>query len=288
LFKVTIAVINASTLVGLNELRAVTAALQIQVSRDFAPVWKADAELVVVAPGEAPPPMSWWIVILDNSDLGTALGYHDLTSERLPMGKVFLETARQSGEQWSVMFSHEVLEMLADPFINLTALAPTVYGNFLYAYENCDACQSGDTGYDIDRHRLSDFCFPSWFDASKYGTGSVFDFCGHIKRPFELLPGGYAMCCSLSYHTVWHIVLGPTSPRAATSRPKVGSRRERRRVGHVIWRSTEADPAAAADAAARSPGMSTIGSGADVDTQAEGTIHDHSKTAAHGSFGAER
>jgi hypothetical protein len=245
LLKVVIAVINASSLVGAEELAAVTAALQIQVSRDFAPAWNADAELVVVPPGGTPPPKCWWVIILDNSDLGTALGYHDLTADRLPMAKVFVETARQSGDEWSVLFSHEVLEMLADPYINLTAMAPTPYGTFLYAYENCDACQSQDYGYEVDGHLLSDFCLPSWFDAGKYGSGAATDHCGHILQPFELLPGGYAMACSLSYYSGWHLVLGPQAEKVKAVRPRIGSRRERRKSGLPCWESSTADPAEA-------------------------------------------
>jgi hypothetical protein len=220
LLTIPLAVVNATTQVGAEQLNAATAALQMQVHRDFAPTWNVDADLAVVASGERPPTGAWWIVILDNSDLGGALGYHDLTSQGLPLGKVFVETARKSGQSWTVLFSHEVLEMLADPFICLTALAPTMFGIYLYAYENCDACQSEQTGYKIGDQLVSDFCLPAWFDAGQLGTAGPFDHLRLMKRPFELLPGGYAMCRNLSTGGPWTFITASGAPLAYDERPR--------------------------------------------------------------------
>jgi hypothetical protein len=101
------------------------AAVQIQVHRDFAQVWKIDANLGFVPTGQKAPTDSWWVVVLDYSDLGGALGYHDLTSAGLPMGKVFAATDKANGLSWTVTLSHEILEMLVDPNINRTAFQVT-------------------------------------------------------------------------------------------------------------------------------------------------------------------
>jgi hypothetical protein len=243
LLTIPLAIVNASTLVSADEVNAATAALQVQVHRDFAPAWNVDADLAVVIPGDPPPSGAWWIVILDNSDAGGALGYHDLTSQGLPLGKVFVQTARNSGQNWTVLFSHEILEMLSDPFICLTALLPTVHGLFQYAYENCDACQSDDTGYKIGDQVVSDFCFPAWFDAGKFGAIGPFDHLRLMTNPFHLLTGGYAMCRNLSFGGPWTLVTGAGAPLAHSMppktaynlRPKVGSRRERRRTDPTSW-----------------------------------------------------
>jgi len=232
---IPLAIVNVSTQVDSDEINAATAALQVQVHRDFAPVWNVDADLAVVRPGEPPPTGAWWIVIMDNSDLGNALGYHDLTSQGQPLGKVFVETAKQNGQAWTVLFSHEILEMLSDPFICLTALAPTAFGLYLYAYENCDACQSDETGYKIGDHLVSDFCFPSWFDANKFGSAGPFDHLRLMSSPFELLHGGYAMCRNLTVDGTWTLITGPSTSLTYSMRPKVGSRRERRRSDLTNW-----------------------------------------------------
>src|SRR5262245_37343881 len=105
MLTVPLAIINASTAVSDEAVLAATAALQVQVNRDFATAWNVDADLAVVLYGKPPPTGAWWIVIMDNSDLGSALGYHDLTSQGLPLGKVFAETAQEVGEQWTVLLS---------------------------------------------------------------------------------------------------------------------------------------------------------------------------------------
>jgi hypothetical protein len=233
MLTVPIAVLNASTLVSHEEALAATAAMQVQVHRDFAPAWNIDADLAVVKPGAPPPADAWWAVILDNSDLGGALGYHDLTTQGLPMGKVFAGTAKQAGQVWSTLFSHEILEMLADPYICLTALAPTASGWLFYAYENCDACQSDDYGYLIGDQLVSDFLYPAWFDARQ--IGARMDHGQHIGRPFETLPGGYNMVYDLTYGTGWHLVTGAGTPPTYKMRARVGSRRERRRTSYQHW-----------------------------------------------------
>jgi hypothetical protein len=236
--RIPIAIINASTLVEHQEIVDAAAALQVQVSRDFAPFWNVDAQIAVVPPGALPPAGAWWVVALDNSDLGNALGYHDLTSEGLPIAKVFIETSRQAGQDWTVLFSHEILEMLSDPYISLTALVPTAQGMLLYAYENCDACQSDASGYKIGGRLVSDFCTPAWFDANKAGTSGPFDFRKLITQPFELLAGGYAMLRNVSVGGAWTIVTAPAATKASLAqalRPRIGSRRERRKTGLGGW-----------------------------------------------------
>lgn len=238
MLRIPIAVINASTLVEHKEIVDAAAALQVQVSRDFAPFWNVDAQIAVVPPGTLPPAGAWWVVALDNSDLGNALGYHDLTPQGLPIAKVFVATSLQAGQDWTVLFSHEILEMLSDPYIYLAALMPTAQGVLLYAYENCDACQSDASGYKIGGRLVSDFCTPAWFDANKVGTSGPFDFRKLIAQPFELLAGGYAMLRNLSVGGAWTIITAPAATKANVAqalRPRIGSRRERRKTGLAGW-----------------------------------------------------
>ncbi len=235
MLTIPIAVINASTLISPAELVAVTAAIQVQVRRDFSPAWSVDADLAVVKPGEDPPTGAWWVAILDNSDAGSTLGYHDLTTEGQPLAKVFVGPAKQAGQAWTTVFSHDVLEMLADPYICLTALTTSGAGWLLYPYENCDACQSDSYGYLIGDHLVSDFVYPTWFDPRESFGTRKFDYGKHITRPFELLPGGFSLILDLSFGSGWHLITGPGTAPTYHMRPRVGSRRERRRTCYVNW-----------------------------------------------------
>ena len=227
-----VSIINASTVCSDGEVKSYVEALQQQVSRDFAPVWGADAELTFVVAGTKPDPNTWWLVVLDNSDQAGALGYHDLTPAGLPIGKVFARTDHDFSLSVSVTASHELLEMLADPGINLTVSTQDDQGNVaFYAYEACDPCEDDSYGYTIDSVSVSDFVYPSWFGGV---TATQFDHGGHIASSLEILSGGYIGRWTPG--TGWTQLTGSAAHGAAhRSRAGVGSRRERRQVGRNRW-----------------------------------------------------
>jgi hypothetical protein len=243
--NIRIAIINACTALDDQEIQAAVPALQTQVRRDFAPAWGVDADLVFVPKGQEPPGGCWWLVILDNSDLAGALGYHDLTNEGLPAGKVFAATDKQLNLAWTVTASHELLEMLGDPDINLYSFVQTDFnaGKF-YGYEVCDACELDEQGYEIDGILVSDFVYPSWFEGFRQASSATFDQRGLIQRPFELLPGGYAVVFEIPSGLGWYQVDGPQpddTARMRGRRPGVGSRRERRSTQRPVWRRSGVD-----------------------------------------------
>lgn len=227
-------------------------ALGKQLHDDFGPAWGTGAHLHFVDSGKKPPPGMWVIALLASSDQAGALGYHDLTPDGLPLGKVFAGTDRQYGQKVSVTLSHELLEMLSDPWINLTAQSDD--GKF-YAWENCDAVEADGLGYDIDGVTVSDFVLPHWFG---HGNGPV-DHCGHISSAFELAPGGYISVFDPASGQGWQQVqaqarvegVGKVRPGArfpsvrrgaapapedlVYAIPRVGSRRERRFRGRQNW-----------------------------------------------------
>jgi hypothetical protein len=77
------------------------AALQKRVTNDFRPVSGTDAELTIVRKGTQPSNGSWWLVLLNDSDQANALGYHDLATEGLPIGKVFAASDLKAGTSWT-------------------------------------------------------------------------------------------------------------------------------------------------------------------------------------------
>ena len=241
---IRVSIINESKLVTAVEVQAAAAALQRQVSEHFAPAWGVDAALSFVAAGAKPLPGSWWLVILDDSDQAGALGYHDLTDEAMPLGKVFVKTAQDAGVKWTVTASHELLELLADPAINLTVCATENNNLVLYAYEICDPCQADEFGYAIDGVAVSDFLFPSWFETFHRSGVVPLDYCGRISVPFTLLPGGYANVLDTGHPAgAWTEKKGPAvtivGARFAERPPVPGSRRERRRRGAASWMTSQ-------------------------------------------------
>jgi len=237
--QIKIAVINESSEVSDAQVAQMVPALQVQVSRDFAPAWGIDADLRVIANRPASAPGEWWLAIIDDADQAGALGYHDLTSEGLPLGKVFARTTRLEGGNWTVTASHELLEMLGDPDINLTVLVQDQNQNAgrLYAYEVCDACEDDAFAYQVNGIQVTDFVFPSWFETFRPAGSAQFDFGRQITKPLELLKGGYIGYFDLTGGSGWQQL---TAGKASyVARPRVGSRRERRRTPRAQWMKSE-------------------------------------------------
>lgn len=240
---IKISVINASTVLSDAQVQAVVPALQTQVHRDFAPVWGVDADLTFIPKGTQPPAGSWWLTVFDDSDQPGALGYHDVTNEGLPLGKVFAGTDIKYGGNWVVTTSHELLEMLADPEINLTVFdQPNDTTGILYAYEVCDACEDDKFGYNIDGMTVSDFVYPAWFESTLKIGSLQLDYGKMIKKPFDLLTGGYIGMFDVVNGGGWKQKFAEGMPyRYATGsrvRPRIGSRRERRSIPRNQWQKS--------------------------------------------------
>lgn len=231
--NIKIGVINESTVVADSKIAIYTAAIQTQVKRDFARFWGYDADLTFYPKGQKLPPSIWQMIILDTSDQAGALGYHDYTSAGQPIGKVFAKSDIDNGSSLPVTISHEVLEMLGDPGINLTALYDDGKSQKLYAYENCDAVEADNLGYKINGILVSDFVTPAWFEPY---PGMKYDFMGKVKHPFTLAPGGYISVLDLANPSQgWQQITAESTERVYAMRAKVGSRRERRRTPRSQW-----------------------------------------------------
>lgn len=226
---ITLALINESTIIDDVEVKKIQRALTIQVVRDFYPYWGAYVRIAFSPKGQLPASNAWQLTFLDDSDQANALGYHDVTPAGLPLGKVFVRSTLADGGKVSVTASHELLEMLGDPEINLTVLSAD--NRRLYAYENCDAVELDSLGYDIDGVMVSDFVTPAWFG----GLQGPYDFKNHLNAPFQLAPGGYISILDLTSPLGWQQIFADRSHAAYEMRAPIGSRRERRRITKDNW-----------------------------------------------------
>jgi hypothetical protein len=179
----TITLINkAKTSLGVD-FDELIAALQKFLDSCFVPVWGTPAKLVK---SKSFVRGAWAIVFLDNADVQGALGYHDLTPDGFPLSKVFVETTIQSGQKVSVTACHELVEMLVDPAINLCAIGPR---GWIYAYETADAVEEEE--FQINHIAMSNFVYPSFFEGFRKAGSTQFDYLKKVKRPFQILKGGY-------------------------------------------------------------------------------------------------
>jgi hypothetical protein len=183
-----VAVVNESTLLDTAVSYNFTKSLQMQVRRDFAPIWGVDAT-VVATPAAAVADYNWVLGIFDDSDQANALGYHELTPAGKPVMKVFVKDSNSAGVPVSSVASHELLETLADAFIESLNLQDNGDGTgTLYAQEVCDPVEADL--YQVLGNQMSNFVTPWWF-GDPLPAGLKFDFLGKLTAAFTLSPGGY-------------------------------------------------------------------------------------------------
>ncbi|MEA2298682.1 MAG: hypothetical protein QOF77_1618 [Solirubrobacteraceae bacterium] len=238
-----VAILNRTTVMTDPEAEAIVAALQIQIDRDFAPAWGITARLVFVPTTELTGwEEKWNIVLLDHSDQPGPLGYHQLTPDGLPQGKVFVADDLKYHVCPSVTLSHELLETLGDPHSNLLVRDSTKDGSPFFAYENCDPVESDELAYEIDGVRVSNFVLPRYFDLG--ATDGPFDFLGHLSRPLSTAPDGYLNMLDTETGQVIPVKLsaaGRVEPAFhQPRRPGNGSRRQRRNTPRPAWKPSKA------------------------------------------------
>ena len=240
--RIHVDVINASTLVGAAEVRRCLAALRVQLARDFAPVWGRTAKLRYVGAREKANPGAWQMVLLDHRDADD--GYHELTREGLPLGRVFVREARKCPSGWTSTASHELLELIANPDTTQTVFVEAPgRGPRIYPQEVCDPVQDDRFTYEIDGVPVSDFVYPAWFDPWRKRGSARFDQAGKLRLPFEVPKACYAMFYDV-HARVWrddwgrkitpHLsVYGVTSDRGGSRRGLTASPRSAWRKSRI-------------------------------------------------------
>lgn len=178
--KPKIAVINKSA-VSFGNILEIVEALNKFVEVHFAPVWGTPADIVF---SQTVPPGHWVLVFLDDADSS----YNEITSDDLPVGKVFVKTVLANKSSITVAASHELAEMLVDPAINLCAMKCS--NGIAYALEVSDPVE--ETEFKVNGYNMTNFVYPAWFESYRRPGSAKFDHLGLIDRPFKLLKGGCA------------------------------------------------------------------------------------------------
>lgn len=178
--------------------------LNRQVKEDFEPYWSMGATLRLEGMAgkrirrQDPSDMRGDAIIYlrDRANVDDALGYHHRNNRGIPFGFVFTDLAEEMEENWSATLSHEVLELIADPEVNLLVAGPhpkKKRQEVFHWFEMCDAVQ--DETYFIDGVEVSNFVLPLYFTGGEEKGGRN-DFLGRIHNKktlssFGINPGGY-------------------------------------------------------------------------------------------------
>jgi hypothetical protein len=226
-----IACFNKATVPLGVDFSALVAAMQAYVDQYVAPVWGTPAKLVK---SKGFIKGAWAMVFLDDADQPGALAYHDLTPEGMPQSKVFVKTTLKNKELVSVSASHELVEMLVDPAINMMTTGPDP--KVIYAYESADPVEA--LSFPVSGIAMSDFVYPAYFE-DFHKPGSVrFDHLKKVKQPFQILSGGYQI---IFKNGKWSQVYGSLSKQKRFAKEdRRGHRSEQRAAKKLKPASEEA------------------------------------------------
>lgn len=184
-----LALVSDTTKLTAADLTKVGSALQKQATRDFGPLWGIEATVSPFARLEDVPIDYWPIIVRDDIGVSGAAGVHEDKNGQ-PFSLV------QYSTDWSLTASHEMLEMLADPFGKrlVAGKAPAgapkaASGRVNFLVEVGDPSESAEFGYTVNGVLVSDFYTPHFFDPVR--SAVRYSFTDAIKSPRTILRGGY-------------------------------------------------------------------------------------------------
>lgn len=172
-------------------LTEVAGALNEQVQADFAPAWHVRATVGYYL---SPPAGTWTIQLVKSLSDPSALGYHT-DSDKQPVAYVdAIDDQSRVDPDWTITASHELLEMLADPWGNRLHSAKHLDGRahdgrVRYLLEVCDPCEA--TSYEVGGVAVSDFILPAYYRSTRSGLHPKLSYAGAITEPQEVDEGGY-------------------------------------------------------------------------------------------------
>ena len=182
-----------------GDLERIAHVCEVQLHEDVVQLYRSlerrIAAITVTCAHLVEPRADDWCIAIDPRHDWTSdpsAGFHDVTAAGLPYGKIKplkKPTTRSLFDAYSLIFSHEVVEMTVRPYCDLFVQA----GDSMAELEVCDPVQ--DLAYQIDDVLVCDFVGPAfwhpWFLPYLKGIDRRFDFLGKLSRPFEISPGGY-------------------------------------------------------------------------------------------------
>jgi hypothetical protein len=176
-----VALVSESKQLPFAQLAPVAAALSKQMIRDFGPMWRRSATVTAFPDQKSIPVGYYKMIVKDDIGQPGAAGFHTDDTHQ-PYALI------QYDSGWAVTCSHELIEMIADPWGN--RLYPgTINGKRVsILQELCDPCEAFT--YTVDGITLSDFLTPEWY--SPVGvTGKHYSFLGRLTAPHQVADGGY-------------------------------------------------------------------------------------------------
>jgi len=163
-------------------------AVNLQVHKDFAPAWGIVASVGYFPRLEDAPVDSSFVIVARDVKGNGGGHFRPCNTEEPPFALVTYD----DHEAWSVLLSHEILEMLVDPGCSYFEEGPdpengTRKAKFLV--EICDPCM-GNTYINPEAPgiKVADFCLPAYYGKK---AGNRFTYRDNIDVAYTVARGGY-------------------------------------------------------------------------------------------------
>jgi hypothetical protein len=187
--EIEVALVSETSKLTFSEVKKVASVLQKQIDRDLGPIWSVKAHLKAFEKLGDVPKNDWPIIVKEDVSVPGALGIH-LDKDGIPFSLV-----TYGGEiSWSLIASRECLQMLVDPFGNRLVKVPSPDPKDNRKVVEMLVEVAGPVGsesYQLEGIQVSDFVTPSYYNVPIDGDGGRYSFTGAVKRPMEVLKGGY-------------------------------------------------------------------------------------------------
>jgi hypothetical protein len=168
---------NASKSVPQAQVDAAIPAFQYALDRDFAPVWGTDG---VLSDNPADAQRAQMTIEIDDSSPKAGVeGEHGVANSH-PKAWIYAAESASWHDDWRLVFTHELWEMLADPWVNRGVWMPG--RKRFYFQEVSDPVENGFYAFFVNGVPISDFITPSWYGSA----GFPFDFTRKLTRPWSL------------------------------------------------------------------------------------------------------
>lgn len=183
-----VAIVSLTNTIPAATVMQISAALQKQATRDLGPVWDVSATVDAFDRlGQVP--VGTWPIIIGGRVPPGAGGFHtDQNGQPLSLVRASADI-----NVLCQTCSHEMIEMLVDPFGSRFVPGDSPMpdqGRVNFLLEACDPSEAAQFGYTVNNLLVSDFYTPHYFDPVQ-SSGVRYSYTGAITEPRQVLQGGY-------------------------------------------------------------------------------------------------
>lgn len=181
----TVRLVHRSAEVPIETLQTFSQVLHQYVNTTLERYWGINAAIYTTGNDVQWTDQDFRVVIYDvpqDVSQSQVMGQHLWRGRGNPEGYVFVKMCELWGAHWDEVLSHEVIEMLVDPWLSRYARR----GDEFWPVEVCDPVQGA---FDVLRgFRMASFVTPAYYQDGSQGP---YDSQAKLKEPFSLAEGGF-------------------------------------------------------------------------------------------------